>query len=156
MASAYRSTKRCAMGFKGCARPATCVGSSGPTRTSVVSSSTYSVSHDLRAPLRAISGFGAVLAEGCRDRLDANERNYLGRMLDAAARMRALIDGMLELGQVAAAPMRRVPVALTEVARDVVREMRAAEPARSVELVIDDGLRVVGDPVLLRSVIGNL
>ena len=116
----------------------------------------YSVSHDLRAPLRAISGFGAALAEGWRDRLDAEGRNYLGRMLDAAARMRELIDGMLELGRIAESTVRRVPVDLTEVAHDVAREIRAAEPARSVEVLVEEGLRVVGDPILLRSVIGNL
>lgn len=116
----------------------------------------YSVSHDLRAPLRAISGFGAALAEGYGDRLDAEGRKYLGRLLDATARMGELIDGMLQLGQIAEATLRRVPIDLSEIARDVAKEIRAAEPTRPVELLVDDGLRVVGDPVLLRAVISNL
>jgi signal transduction histidine kinase len=116
----------------------------------------YSVSHDLRAPVRAISGFGAALAEASGDRLDGEGRKYLHRILDAATRMGDLIDGMLELGRVVEADMRRVPVDLTGIVHEVAREIRASEPIRSVELVVADGLRALGDPILLRSVISNL
>jgi signal transduction histidine kinase len=111
----------------------------------------YSVSHDLRAPLRAIIGFGAALMEESRDRLDVDGRTYLERMLDAAKRMGELIDGMLALGRVVEAGMRRVPIDLTALAHDAAGDIRAAEPIRSVELVVHEGLRTVGDPVLLRG-----
>jgi len=116
----------------------------------------YSVSHDLRAPLRSITGFGAALAETCGDRLAGDGRRYLDRMLDAAKQMGELIDGMLTLGHVVEAALRRVPVDLTEVVREVARELGASEPTRSVELVVAAGLQVSADPVLLRSVITNL
>lgn len=115
----------------------------------------FSVSHDLRAPLRAILGFGASLAEG-GDSLSEEGADNLNRILGAAHRMGDLIDGMLELGRVVEADMRRAPVDLGALAEDVARELRAAEPGRSIELVIDQGLNVVGDPVLLRAVLGNL
>jgi light-regulated signal transduction histidine kinase (bacteriophytochrome) len=116
----------------------------------------YSVSHDLRAPLRAIAGFGAALKEGSADRLDTEARTYLDRMLDATKRMDELIDGMLALGRLAEAALQRAPVELTEVVHEVAREIRASEPARSVELVVEEGLSVVGDRVLLRAVMSNL
>jgi signal transduction histidine kinase len=116
----------------------------------------YSVSHDLRAPLRGIAGFGAVLAEECGDRLGVDGRQYLGRMLAGVKRMEELIDGMLTLGRVVAADMRRASVDLTALADDVAQDLRAADPSRSVELVVQDGLRAFGDATLLRAVLANL
>jgi light-regulated signal transduction histidine kinase (bacteriophytochrome) len=114
------------------------------------------VSHDLRAPLRGIAGFGAVLAEECGDRLGDDGRQYLGRMLAGVKRMEELIEGMLTLGRVVAADMRRASVDLTALADDVAQDLRAAEPNRSVELVVQDGLRAFGDATLLRAVLANL
>jgi signal transduction histidine kinase len=116
----------------------------------------YSVSHDLRAPLRAILGFGAALIEDRGDQLDAEARQHLDRMLGAANRMGELIEGMLSLGRVVEADMRRVQVDLTALAHDVAREIRAAAPTNTVELVVHDDLRATGDPVLLRAVMANL
>jgi signal transduction histidine kinase len=116
----------------------------------------YSVSHDLRAPLRAIAGFSAALDEQCGERLDPEGRRYLDRVRAGARRMDELIEGMLSLGRVVERDMQRVPVDLTATARDVATELRAAEPARSVEIVVQDGLRAVGDPALLRAVLANL
>jgi signal transduction histidine kinase len=114
------------------------------------------VSHDLRAPLRAISGFGSALAEESGDRLDPAGRENLERMLCAAERMGDLIEGMLVLGRAVESDMRRVSVDLGALAQEVARDLRAAEPGRSVDLVIGGDLRVMGDPVLLRAVITNL
>jgi signal transduction histidine kinase len=116
----------------------------------------YSVSHDLRAPLRAIAGFGSALAEESGDRLDPAGRENLERMLRAAERMGDLIEGMLILGRAVESDMRRVPVDLGALAQEVARDLRAAESGRSVDLVIGGDLRVMGDPVLLRAVITNL
>jgi light-regulated signal transduction histidine kinase (bacteriophytochrome) len=116
----------------------------------------YSVSHDLRAPLRAIAGFGAELAQSSRDRLSPEERRDLDRILGAARRMEQLIEGMLVLGRVVESEMRRVPVDLTALAREIAGELSEAEPARSVEVDIQEGLRAVGDPVLLRAALANL
>jgi light-regulated signal transduction histidine kinase (bacteriophytochrome) len=116
----------------------------------------YSVSHDLRAPLRAIAGFGSALAEESRDRLDPAGRENLDRMLQAAERMGRLIEGMLVLGRAVESDMRRVSVDLGAVTHEVARDLCAAEPGRSVDLIVGGDLRVVGDPVLLRAVMTNL
>jgi len=116
----------------------------------------YSVSHDLRAPLRGIAGFGAMLAEDCGDRLGDDGRKYLARMLDGVKRMDELIEGMLSLGRVVQAGMQRSLVDLSALASDVTRDLRAAEPTRSVEVVVHDGLRAFGDRTLLQAVLTNL
>lgn len=116
----------------------------------------YSVSHDLRAPLRAISGFGAVLAEDFGERLGPGGMHILGRIREAAKEMNQLIDGMLSLGRVVESDMERGPVSLTRLAHDVSRELRAAAPARAIEIAIQEDLDVEGDPVLLRAVLSNL
>jgi signal transduction histidine kinase len=116
----------------------------------------YSVSHDLRAPLRAIAGFGSMLGEDCGEQLGANGQRYLDRILNAARRMDELIEGMLVLGRASGADMARVPVDLTALANEVAGELREAEPARSVDVIVQKGLHVVGDKVLLRAVLTNL
>jgi signal transduction histidine kinase len=116
----------------------------------------YSVSHDLRAPLRAIHGFGAALAEDSGDKLDAQGRKHLDRILSNAQTMEDLIDGMLVLGRAVEREMQRTPIDLTALAQDVAHELLGAHPGRVVELTIHPGLRVAGDPVLLRAVVTNL
>jgi signal transduction histidine kinase len=115
----------------------------------------YSVSHDLRAPLRTISGFGDALAEECGDRLGEEGRKHLDRMLAGAKRMGELIDGMLSLGRVMNTELRRVEVDLTAVSHEAARELLEHE-SRQPELVIEPGLRALGDPTLLRAVMTNL
>jgi signal transduction histidine kinase len=116
----------------------------------------YSVSHDLRAPLRAVTGFGDVLAEDFGDRLGPEGLQIVGRIREAAQRMDRLIDGMLSLGRAVETDMERGAVDLTRLAKEVSQDLRAAEPARTIEIVIEEGLTAVGDAVLLRAVLSNL
>jgi light-regulated signal transduction histidine kinase (bacteriophytochrome) len=116
----------------------------------------YSVSHDLRAPLRAIVGFGEILEEDAGDRLDEESRKSLHQIRASARQMQELIDGMLEMARVAKVVLRRVDVDLTALAEMVVRQLRSGDPARSVEVVLTQGLRVHVDPILLQSVMTNL
>ena len=116
----------------------------------------YSVSHDLRAPLRAIQGFTDLLAQRAGAALDAQSRHYLERVQDAAARMGRLIDDLLGLSRVTRAPVRPEPVDLSRLAAQVADELRAGEPQRAVEVAIAPGLAASGDPALLRVVLQNL
>jgi len=116
----------------------------------------YSVSHDLRAPLRAIAGFSAALSEDCGGRLGDAGEEHLQSILEGVRRMGELIDGMLALGRVVRAELRREPLDLSAIAVDVARELRRDEASRSIELTIEPDLQAVGDPVLLRAVMTNL
>jgi signal transduction histidine kinase len=116
----------------------------------------YSVSHDLRAPLRAISGFANILKEDHGDRLDADAKLVLDRVIDGARRMEVLIADLLELSSVSTLEMRSEPVNLTREAEEVVAELRAAWPDRVVDVVIAPGLSAKGDARLLRLVLQNL
>lgn len=116
----------------------------------------YSVSHDLRTPLRALDGFSQALLEDYGPRLDETAREHLGRIRRASQRMAELIDAMLELSRVARVVMRREPVDLSEMARDVAAALREREPGRSVCTDIADSDTVTGDPRLLRVLLENL
>ena len=116
----------------------------------------YSVSHDLRAPLRAIDGFSQALLEDHADHLDDKGRDYLRRVRAGAQRMGDLIDDMLQLFRVSRAELRHEPVDLTRLARSVVADLARQEPDRHVEVQIQDGLTVDGDVNLLRIVLDNL
>ena len=116
----------------------------------------YSVSHDLRAPLRAISGFSQALAEDSADKLDQAGRHYLERILAGAQQMGQLIDALLALSRMTRGEMRRKPVDLSKLARTVCAQLREREPQRQVEVVIADGLAVSGDPGMLRAAVDNL
>jgi len=116
----------------------------------------YSVSHDLRAPLRAIEGFARVLGDRYGGVLDEAGRDYLQRVRGAAARMSDLIESMLKLARVGRGEVQREPLDLARMARDIFAELRAAEPGREVEVEIVTDLRATGDPVLVRSLLQNL
>ena len=116
----------------------------------------YSVSHDLRAPLRGIDGFSQALLEDYSDRLDEQGRDYLRRVHAAAQRMAHLIDDMLKLSRISRAELRREEVDLSALARSVVEQLRKAQPERRVEVHIADGLKSQGDPQLLRIALENL
>lgn len=116
----------------------------------------YSVSHDLRAPLRSIDGFSQVLLEDYAERLDEEGRDSLRRVRAASQRMAQLIDDILKLSRLSRAEMRREPVDLSAIARSVADELRAAEPEREVEFVIADGVTAAADARLLRVVLENL
>lgn len=116
----------------------------------------YSVSHDLRAPLRAIDGFSQALLEDYAETFDARASNYLDRVRKAAQRMADLIDALLGLAKVARAPMRFIPVDLSAIGEELGRDLHENEPGRAVEIVIEPGMHALGEPALLRTVIQNL
>jgi light-regulated signal transduction histidine kinase (bacteriophytochrome) len=116
----------------------------------------YSVSHDLRAPLRSIDGFSQALVEDYAARLDEHGREYLHRIREAAQRMGRLIDGMLSLSRVTRAVLAREPVPLSAEARAIAAELKRSDPARQVEFVIAPGVIADGDGRLLRIVLENL
>jgi len=116
----------------------------------------YSVAHDLRAPLRAMSGFAQVLLEDYENELDAEGVDSLLEVHTNAVRMGALIDALLSLSRVTRTELRREPVDLGAIARGVVARLAAAEPGRAVETVIGEGLRAHMDPALARTLMENL
>ena len=116
----------------------------------------YSVSHDLRAPLRSIDGFSRILEEDYSERLDDEGREYLGKIRVSTQHMGELIDDILLLSRVTLTELRRTPVDLSALASVVGEGLRAAEPQRSVELVIEPGLIAQADEQLMRIVFENL
>lgn len=117
---------------------------------------TYAVSHDLRAPLRAIDGFSQALLEDYGDRLDAVGQDYLRRVRGAVERMTRLIDDLLKLSRLTRGELRTEPVDLSAMARAIAEELHAAHPERQVTFSIADGLVAPADPTLIRSVLENL
>jgi PAS domain S-box-containing protein len=116
----------------------------------------YSVSHDLRAPLRGIEGFSQALEEDYAGCFDATGKNYLARIRAGTRRMGVLIDDLLNLARVTRAEMHREKIDLTKMAADIVHELQAAEPERKVLLEVDKGLVAEGDYRLLRVALQNL
>jgi signal transduction histidine kinase len=116
----------------------------------------YSVSHDLRAPLRSIDGFSQALLEDYSDRIDADGQDYLRRVRASSQRMAQLIDDLLGLSRVTRSELSRQQVDLSALARSVAGEIRHHEPDRRVEIVVHDGLTASADPRLLRILLENL
>ena len=116
----------------------------------------YSVSHDLRAPLRSIEGFSQILLEDHASRLDEEARGYLGRVQIASRRLALLIDDLLDLSRVTRSALTRQTVDLSALAREIAAEIEKSQPERRVEFVVADGLVVRGDPRLLRVALENL
>jgi PAS domain S-box-containing protein len=116
----------------------------------------YSVSHDLRAPLRGIDGFSRVLLESYAGKLDARGQDYLQRVRAGSQRMSRLIDDLIELARWTRSTMTRTSVDLSAIAQSVVADLRQADPERKVEVVIAPELRAEGDPTLLRVALMNL
>ncbi len=116
----------------------------------------YSVAHDLRAPLRAISGFSQTLIEDLGERVDADAKDLLIRISAAAERMGHLIDGLLAMSRVSRVALRRHTVDLTQAAAEIMRHLRASSPERSVDFANQPEVSAEGDPVLLRAVLDNL
>jgi signal transduction histidine kinase len=116
----------------------------------------YSVSHDLRTPLRSLDGFSQALLEDYADQLDAQGKNYLGRIRAGSQRMGQLIDDLLNLSRVSRGEMGRELVDLSKMAHEVAEELRAAAPQRDAEVVVADGLIAETDPRLMRIVLTNL
>ncbi len=116
----------------------------------------YSVSHDLRAPLRAIDGFSQALLEDYGNQLDAGAQDYLRRVRASAQRMARLIDDLLNLSRVTRAPLHYERVDLSAMAREVVAALRETAPGRAVTMHIAEGLSAEGDAALLRIALENL
>lgn len=116
----------------------------------------YSVSHDLRAPLRAIDGFARILADDAGDRLEPAQREQLERIRSAAERMAVLIDAMIDLASVTRQPLRRETVDLSRLAESVIRELHAEEPERKVVVEITRDLTASADPSLAHVLLDNL
>ena len=116
----------------------------------------YSVSHDLRAPLRSLAGFSEVLLEDYADVIDEVGRGYLQRIEANAGRMARMIDDLLDLSRATRVELRRQQVDLSAVAHDVVAELRDTDPRREVRISVADGLTAGGDPHLIRLVLRNL
>lgn len=115
-----------------------------------------SVSHDLRAPLRAVDGFARLLLENHSAQLGATAREYLAHILTGCTRMSNMIDAVLELSRITFQPFAAVPVDLGRIANEVVEALARHEPARRVEVRIGEDLHTHGDPALLRIVLENL
>lgn len=116
----------------------------------------YSVSHDLRTPLRAIDGFSQAVLEDYSEKLDDQGKNYLQRIRSATQRMGELIDDMLGLSNISRVEMQRHTVNLSALAADVVAELQSSEPDRNVDWQIESGLTTEGDAQLLRVALANL
>jgi PAS domain S-box-containing protein len=116
----------------------------------------YSVSHDLRAPLRGLDGFSQALLEDYGDKVGSDGKKLLQRIRAGSQRMGQLIDDLLNLSRVSRGEMHREPVDLSGLACNVVDELRTGDPQRDVTLRISEGLQANGDPHLLRVVLENL
>ncbi len=116
----------------------------------------YAVSHDLRAPLRAMSGFSEALREDYGEQLDAHARGYLDQITEASRRMGELIEGLLVLSRMLRGLVRSDDVDLSALATHAVEQLRRAEPGREVDVEIEPGLRACGDRRMLDAVFTNL
>jgi signal transduction histidine kinase/DNA-binding response OmpR family regulator len=116
----------------------------------------YSVSHDLRAPLQHITGFASILEQECGAALDGKARGYLQRIYDGTGQMAGLIDDLLRLAKLVRIDLKFQIVNLSQLAGEIVAHLKFRDPGRSVELIIEDNLEVEGDPGLLNAALENL
>lgn len=126
------------------------------TKNQELESFTYSVSHDLRAPLRSIDGFSKFVLEDAWDKLDENERGHLQRVRIAAQRMGELIDDLLELSNVSRARYKPQDINLSKIVESNVDKFRQLEPDRDIEVEIQPDVTATGDKKLLDIAICNL
>jgi PAS domain S-box-containing protein len=116
----------------------------------------YSVAHDLRAPLRGIDGFSQALLEDYAEKLDEDGQRYLRRVRESVDQMAQLIESLLSLARITRSDIRHELVDLSDTARGVAERLKATQPGRNVEFLISKGLSVVGDGRLLAIVLENL
>lgn len=116
----------------------------------------YSVSHDLRAPLRSIDGFSQALIEDYSDVLDETGKNYLNRVRSAAQRMSTLIDDMIKLAKVSRSTIEKKELNLSEMASGIANALIETDPDRNVEFIIQPDITAVGDKNLIKVVLQNL
>jgi light-regulated signal transduction histidine kinase (bacteriophytochrome) len=116
----------------------------------------YSVSHDLRAPLRSIDGFSRILVEEYAVGLQPTARDYLQRVRNASQRMGQLIDDLLSLSRVTRSELKRVRTDMSAIAEAIIQEFRVESPERSVDVSIHPGMQCLADPSLMRIALQNL
>lgn len=116
----------------------------------------YSVSHDLRAPLRSIRGFTEVLLDRYAPQLDAKGQEFLKRVSDSSQHMDRLIEDLLKLSRVGRAELKKQAIDLTAITWSVIADLQKAEPERKVEITVQPGLRAYGDERLVRVALDNL
>ena len=116
----------------------------------------YTVSHDLRAPIRVVEGFTKIVKEDYGRLLDRIGNDHLDRVLGAAARMNSMIDSLLALSQLSSRPLTRQPVNLTQLVGYIVDDLRRQSPERQIDIYIEPGMQVQGDATLLRVALENL
>jgi light-regulated signal transduction histidine kinase (bacteriophytochrome) len=116
----------------------------------------YSISHDLRAPLRHIDGFSEVLQEEYARDLPPAGKDYLERIRKACHHTQRLTDDLLTYSRLIRAPLHREQVSLSDMAIEIIGEMRSEDPSRQAETVISEGVTATGDATLLRAVMENL
>jgi PAS domain S-box-containing protein len=125
-------------------------------RTTELEAFSYSVSHDLRAPLRAIDGFSQALLEDYENRLDAQGKDYLTRIRTSTRLMAELIEDLLKLSRITRTDMDIVPVNMTRMAQSIIYELQKSHPQRIVNIKIAGSLEDSADPRLIRIVLENL
>ena len=123
---------------------------------SELSAFTYSVSHDLRAPLRAMEGFSVAVLEDYADKLDQTGRNYLERIRNASLRMSEMIDALLTLSRLTRNPLKIETIDLSAMADEIIELFRQGEPQRNVNVAIMAGMISRGDPRMIRIALQNL
>ena len=116
----------------------------------------YSVAHDLRAPLRGMNGFAQLLLESYHDKLDDEARDWMSEILSNARQMGSLIDALLALSRVTRIELKREWIDLTAIARASAQQLAAGDGHRAVAVVVADGLFTDADPLLARTVVDNL
>ena len=116
----------------------------------------FTLSHDLRAPVRVVEGFTRIIKEDYAHQLDRVGLDHLDRVMGAAARMNQMIDAMLAVAKLTTQPVARQVVNLSQLANFVVEDLRRGEPDRQINIDIEAGLVVQGDPTLLRQLLDNL
>jgi PAS domain S-box-containing protein len=116
----------------------------------------YSVSHDLRAPLRTIDGFSQAVLEDYADQIPDEGRNYLMRIRTAAQRMAQLIDDLLHLSRLTRAPLNPEPTSLSKIAQHVLQELQRTEPDRITDCIIEPNVSAICDSRLMKVVLENL
>jgi signal transduction histidine kinase len=117
---------------------------------------TYTISHDLRAPIRVIEGFARILEEDCGPSLEPTARVHLHRIQGSAARMGQMVEALLELSRLTGQPMGREPVDLSRLADLVVEDLRDTDPHPGCSVTVQPGMQVEGDRMLLRVMLHNL
>jgi signal transduction histidine kinase len=152
----YVGTARSGAAVAAAAAPSLALDGDNPELLSEQAAFSYTVTHDLRAPIRVVEGFARILKEDYGRALDRIGNDHLDRVLAAAARMNSMIDALLTLANLSAQPLSRQPVNLSQLAGFVIDDLRRSAPERQVQVEIAPGMVADGDPTLLRLVLENL